>query len=126
MVSAPGADFWRSFAVAPARGDLTFRSFARKADAAMLERLPQPLRKPIGLTIGWSFFLFSLLAVPLSAVTLMRWEQLPWWGALIGVLVVSLIPYAGRFAYFGLALIGAYYWVEAGFSFSEAVGRFID
>ncbi|WP_424360917.1 hypothetical protein [Methylocystis parvus] len=92
----------------------------------MLDRLPQPLQKPIGLTLGWSFFVFSLLAVPLSVVTLMRWFQLSWWMALIGVFVASLIPYAGRFAYFGLAVIGAYYWIEAGFSFPEAVGRFID
>jgi len=91
----------------------------------MLHKLPQPLQKPIGLTIGWSFFIFSLLAVPLSVVTLMRWLQLSWPLALLGVFVVSLIPYAGRFAYFGLAVIGAWYWIEAGFSFTEAVGRFI-
>ncbi len=92
----------------------------------MLHKLPQPLQKPIGLTIGWSFFIFSLLAVPLSVVTLMRWLQLSWPLALLGVFVVSLIPYAGRFAYFGLAVIGAWYWIEAGFSFPEAVGRFIE
>jgi hypothetical protein len=92
----------------------------------MLERLPPPLRHPIGLTLGWSFFLFSLLAVPLSVVTLMRWFSLSWLLALIGVFVVTLIPFAGRFAYLGLALIGAYYVIEAGFSFSGAVGTLID
>lgn len=92
----------------------------------MLEKLPPPFRKPVGMTIGWSFFIFSILAVPLSVVTLMRWFQLPWWLGLVGVFVVSLIPYAGRFAYFGLSIIGAYYWIEAGFSFSNAVGRFVD
>ena len=92
----------------------------------MLENLPPALRKPVGVTLGWSFFLFSLLAVPASVVTLMRWFQISWWLALIGVLAVSLIPYAGRFAYFGLSLIGLYYVVEAGFSFSGAVGPFID
>lgn len=92
----------------------------------MLEKLPQPLQKPIGMAIGGSFFVFSLLAAPLSVVTLMRWFQLSWWLALIGVFVVSLLPHAGRFAYFGLAVIGVYYWLEAGFSFSEAVGRFVD
>jgi hypothetical protein len=92
----------------------------------MLEKLPPPLRHPIGLTLGWSFFLFSLLAVPLSVVTLMRWFSLSWLPALIGVFVVTLIPLAGRFAYLGLALIGAYYVVAAGFSFSGAVGTFVD
>jgi hypothetical protein len=102
------------------------RHDARQRGAIMLEKLPQPLRKPIGMILGWSFFIFSLLAVPLSVVTLMRWFQLPWWAALIGVFVVTLIPYAGRFAYFGLSLAGAYYWIDAGFSFSQAVGRFTD
>lgn len=92
----------------------------------MLEKLPRTLQKPVGATIGFGFFVASLLAVPLSVVTLMRWFQLSWPLALIGVFFVSLIPYAGRFAYLGLALIGAYYWAEANFSFSEAVGRFID
>jgi hypothetical protein len=92
----------------------------------MFDKIPQPLRKPIGLTLGWAFLLLSLLAVPLSVVTLMRWFQLSWPVALIGAFIVTLIPYAGRFAYLGLALIGAYYVADAGFSFPEAVGRFID
>jgi hypothetical protein len=92
----------------------------------MLESLPPSLRHPIGLTLGWSFFVFSLLAVPLSVVTLMRWFALPWPLALLGVFVVTLIPFAGRFAYLGLAVIGAYYVIEAGFSFSGAVGPFVD
>lgn len=92
----------------------------------MFDRIPQPLQKPLGLTLGWAFLVFSVLAVPLSVVTLQRWFQLSWWLALIGVFVVTLIPYAGRFAYLGLALIGAWYVIDAGFSFSGAVGRFID
>lgn len=92
----------------------------------MLDRLPPALRHPIGLTIGWSFFLLSLLAVPLSVVTLMRWFSLSWPLALMGVFIVTLIPLAGRFAYMGLAIIGCYYVIDAGFSFSGAVGTFID
>jgi hypothetical protein len=92
----------------------------------MLHRIPKPLQKPIGLTLGWALLAFSILAIPLSVVTLQRWFQLSWWLALIGVFVVTLIPYAGRFAYLGLALIGAWYVVDAGFSFSGTVGRFID
>lgn len=92
----------------------------------MLDRIPQSLQKPLGLTLGWAFLVFSILAIPLSVVTLQRWFQIPWWAALIGVFLVTLIPYAGRFAYLGLALIGAWYVVDAGFSFSGAVGRFID
>lgn len=92
----------------------------------MLDRLPPALRHPIGLTIGWTFFIFSLLAVPLSVVTLMRWFSLSWPLGLLGVFVVTLIPLAGRFAYLGLAIIGAYYVITSGFSFTEAVGRFID
>jgi hypothetical protein len=98
----------------------------RRQTTAMFDKVSQPLQKLFGLTLGWTFFLFSLLAVPLSVVTLMRWFQLAWWAALIAVFAVTLIPYAGRFAYLGLALIGAYYVVEAGFSFSGAAGRFID
>ena len=64
--------------------------------------------------------------MPLSAVTLMRWFQLSWWAAILGVFALTLIPLAGRYAYFGLSLIGAWYWIDAGFSFTEAVGRFID
>ncbi len=92
----------------------------------MLEKLPPSLLKPIGLTLGWAFFLFSILAVPLSVVTLMRWFALSWPLALVGVFLVSVVPYAGRFAYLGLALIGAWYIVDAGFSFSGAVGPFVD
>lgn len=101
-------------------------SFAQDMEKAMLDRLPPALRHPIGLTIGWTFFVFSLLAVPLSVVTLMRWFSLSWPLGLLGVFVVTLIPMAGRFAYLGLAIIGAYYVIESGFSFTEAVGRFID
>ena len=92
----------------------------------LLEKLPVALRKPVGIAIGGVFFLCSLLAVPLSAVTLMRWFQLSWWAAILGVFALTLIPLAGRYAYFGLSLIGAWYWIDAGFSFTEAVGRFID
>jgi hypothetical protein len=92
----------------------------------MLERLPPALRHPVGLTLGWSFFVFSLLAVPLSVVTLMRWFALSWPLALFGVFVVTLVPFAGRFASLGLAVIGAYSVIGAGFSFSGAVGPFID
>ena len=92
----------------------------------LLEKLPAALRKPVGVTIGGVFFLFSLLAVPLSVVTLMRWFQLSWWAALLGVFALTLIPFAGRYAYVGLSLIGAWYWIDAGFSFTESVGRFID
>ncbi len=67
-----------------------------------------------------------MLAIPLSVVTLMRWFQLSWWLALIGVFVVSLIPFAGRFAYLGLSVIGAYYVVQSGFDLGAAVGAFID
>jgi len=98
----------------------------RGEDDHMLQKLPAPLRKPVGIALGWSFFAFSVLAVPLSVVTLMRWLQISWWLALIGVFVASLIPYAGRFAYFGLSLIGLYYVIDAGFSFSGAVGPFVD
>lgn len=92
----------------------------------LLEKLPAALRKPVGLTIGGVFFLLSLLAVPLSVLTLMRWFHLPWWLALLCLFALTLIPLAGRYAYFGLSLIGAWYWIDAGFSFTEAVGRFID
>jgi hypothetical protein len=92
----------------------------------MLAKLPSPLQKTIGFTAGWVFFLFSVLAIPLSVVTLMRWFQLSWWLALIGVFVVSLIPFAGRFAYLGLSVIGAYYLVQAGFDLGSAVGTFIE
>lgn len=91
----------------------------------MLEKLPPPLLKPIGLTLGWALFLFSLLAIPLSVVTLMRWFTLSWPLALFGVFLITLIPYAGRFAYLGLAVIGAWYVIDAG-SFGGAVGPFID
>ncbi len=92
----------------------------------MLDKMPSPLLKPIGLTLGWAFVLFSFLAIPLSVVTLMRWFSLSWPLALMGVFLISIIPYAGRFAYLGLAVIGAWYVVDAGFSFSGAVGPFMD
>ncbi len=92
----------------------------------MLDKAPPPFLKPFGLALGWAFFIFSILAVPLSVVTLMRWFALPWWLALLGVFFVSIIPYAGRFAYFGLSVIGAIYLVQAGFDLHEAVGVFIE
>jgi hypothetical protein len=98
----------------------------KKRGKAMLDKLPPSLLKPIGLTLGWAFLLMSILAIPLSVVTLMRWFSLSWWLALPGVFLVSIIPYAGRFAYLGLALIGAWYVIDAGFSLRGAVGPFID
>lgn len=92
----------------------------------MLEKLPSLLRKPIGMTLGGAFFVFSILAIPLSVVTLMRWFQLSWPLALLGVFLVSLVPFAGRFAYLGLSVIGAYYVIDADWSFQDAVGRFIN
>jgi hypothetical protein len=92
----------------------------------MLERLPPSLLKPVGLTLGWAFLLLSIVAVPASVVTLMRWFSLSWPLALLGVFLVTLVPYAGRFAYLGLALIGAWYVAEAGFSFPGAVGPFVN
>lgn len=92
----------------------------------MLEKLPSSMRRPIGLALGSAFFALSILAVLASVVTLMRWFQLSWLPALVGAFLVSLIPYAGRPAYFGLALIGLYYLADAGFDFSRAVGPFID
>ncbi|MGJ0507876.1 MAG: hypothetical protein ACR652_12290 [Methylocystis sp.] len=92
----------------------------------MFDKIPQHLQKPIGMALGAAFFLLSLLAIPLSVVTLMRWFGLSWWLALIGVFLATLIPYAGRFAYLGLAVIGAYYVIDAGFSLPDAAGRFID
>jgi hypothetical protein len=99
---------------------------ARRIEKTMFEKLPRTLQKLFGMTLGWAFFAFAILAVPASVVTLMRWFQLPWWGALIGVFLITLVPYAGRFAYFGLSLIGLYYVIEAGFSFPGAVGPFVN
>lgn len=51
---------------------------------------------------------------------------LSWPLALLCSFALTLVPLAGRFAYLGLAIIGAYYVIDAGFSFSGAVGHFID
>ena len=80
----------------------------------------------VGVAFSWAFLLFSLLAIPFSVVNLMRWFQLQWWLGLLGVFIISLIPLVGRFIYLGLAVIGAYYFVAAGFSFHDAIGLFID
>ena len=66
-----------------------------------------------------------LATILINPPTLTRWQQallllpLILWGMAVNNRRVAWVQLA-------FAVIGAWYWIEAGFSFSDAVGRFID
>ena len=75
----------------------------------------------IGATIiGIPVMIFWFLSLPLAMITAMRWFEWEWWAALIGVLLVNVIPGIGQIAQFVAAIFGAYYLISADFDWDRA------
>ena len=62
-------------------------------------------------------FIFFL---PLSVIALMHWYDMEWWKALVTVSVLGVIPVIGHIGYLVLTVVGAYYFVDAGFDWKLA------
>ncbi|MFO1109280.1 MAG: hypothetical protein U1E61_08865 [Bradyrhizobium sp.] len=63
---------------------------------------------------------FALLSLPLNVIAAMHLFGWSWFGALVGVLIFSCIPFIGQLGYFILAVMGAYYIWAADFDWQKA------
>jgi hypothetical protein len=75
----------------------------------------------VGSAIGLTISIFMLFGLPLNVIALMRLMGWEWWTALIGAVVLNIIPLIGQIAYFIFAIIGAYYLWTADFNWRKAV-----
>jgi hypothetical protein len=66
------------------------------------------------------FGLFGILSLPLSVVAVMHLYGWSWFGALVGVLLFSLIPLVGQLGFPILAIMGGYYVWTANFDWQQA------
>ena len=62
---------------------------------------------------------FALLSLPLNVLAVMHLFGWSWFGALVGVLLFSCIPFIGQFGYLILAAMGAYYLWAANFDWQK-------
>lgn len=70
----------------------------------------------------WGVFLFiSLFFLPLNVIAIMRIKGWDWWSALIGAVVLGIVPLFGQLAFIVLAFVGAYFLIEAKFDWREAI-----
>ncbi len=70
----------------------------------------------------WGVFLFlTLFSLPLNVIAIMRIKGLDWWPALIGAIILGIVPLFGQLAFIVLTFVGAYFLVEAKFDWREAV-----
>jgi hypothetical protein len=78
----------------------------------------------LGVVVGGAFYIglmfFMLLSLPFSVLALMRWFDFSWWGALLLLVGLNFIPFAGWIAYVILTIVGCYFFVSEGFSFQRA------
>jgi hypothetical protein len=74
----------------------------------------------LGSTVGLLFAVFGLLSLPLSVVATMHLTGWSWFGAIIGVLLFSCIPFVGQLGYVILAIMGAYYLWATTFDWQKA------
>jgi hypothetical protein len=64
-----------------------------------------------------ALFIFSL---PLNVIALMHWYDMEWWQALVTGSALAVIPLIGQIPYVVLTIVGAYYFVDAGFNWKVA------
>lgn len=70
----------------------------------------------------WGVFLFiSLFSLPLNVIAIMRIKGWDWWPALIGAVVLGIVPLFGQIAFIVLAFVGAYFLIEAKFDWRKAI-----
>ncbi|SED04385.1 hypothetical protein SAMN05444164_3511 [Bradyrhizobium erythrophlei] len=63
---------------------------------------------------------FALLSLPLNVIAVMHLFGWSWFGALIGVLFFSCVPFIGQLGYLILGVMGAYYVWAANFDWQAA------
>ena len=74
------------------------------------------LSSTFGLMIG----AFSLLSLPLNVIAVMHIFGWSWFGALVGVILFSCVPFVGQLGFLILAVMGAYYVWAADFDWQKA------
>jgi hypothetical protein len=76
--------------------------------------------RSIGMGVGGVFLFISLFSLPLNVIAIMRIKGWDWWPALIGAVVLGIVPVFGQLAFIVLTFVGAYFLVEAKFDWREA------
>jgi len=74
------------------------------------------LSSTFGLMIG----AFTLLSLPLNVIAVMHIFGWSWFGALVGVILFSCVPFIGQLGFLILAVMGAYYMWAADFQWQKA------
>jgi hypothetical protein len=67
------------------------------------------------------FLAIGLFSLPLNVIAIMRIEGWNWWAALIGAVILSIVPLVGHLAFIILAVVGGYFLIEAKFDWREAI-----
>jgi hypothetical protein len=62
-----------------------------------------------------------VFSLPLNVIALMHWYDMEWWTALITTTALGFIPLFGQIGYVVLTVVGAYYFVDAGFDWKLAI-----
>lgn len=84
-------------------------------------KLLQVLAGLFSSVVGLVIFALTLFSLPLTMIAIMRFTGWEWWGALIGAIVGGAIPIVGQIGYVVLTLLGAYYYIDADFSWRQAI-----
>ena len=80
----------------------------------------------LGSVFGLALLPLFFFSVPLSVIAVMRLTGWDWWGALITVVVGGVIPVVGWIGYVVATVLGAYYFIDADFSWRRAVSPEIE
>ncbi len=80
----------------------------------------------LGSVFGLALLPLFIFSVPLSVIAVMRLTGWDWWGALITVVVGGIIPIVGWIGYVVATVLGAYYFIDADFSWRRAVSPEIE
>jgi hypothetical protein len=66
------------------------------------------------------FMALVIFSLPLNVIALMHWYDMEWWKALVTASALGFIPIIGQIGYVVLTVVGAYYFVDAGFDWKMA------
>ena len=79
-----------------------------------------------GTAVGIAVMILFLFSVPLSVIAVMRLTGWDWWGALVAVVLGGVVPFLGQIGYVVATVLGAYYLIDADFSWRRAVAPKIE
>jgi hypothetical protein len=71
-------------------------------------------------TFGLMISAFALLSLPLNVIAVMHIFGWSWFGALVGVILFSCVPFIGQLGFLILAVMGAFYVWDANFDWQKA------